>query len=67
MAEKTDTVPPVAAKAAKSPGAAPEGIIVYNPNLNAWRCVNTAGRQVLVIGSKEAAKRAYPNYIVKEK
>lgn len=67
MAEKTDTVPPVAAKATKSPGAAPEGVIVFNPNLHAWRCVTAAGREVLSCASKAYAMRMYPTFIVKEK
>lgn len=67
MAEKTDTTPPVAAKATKSPGAAPDGVIVYNPNLNVWRCVTAAGREVLSNGSKEYAMQMYPTFVVKEK
>ena len=67
MAEKNDSTPQVAAKGTAKASGAPSGVIVYNPNLNAWRCVNAAGRQVLVTGSKEAAQRAYPNFTVKEK
>jgi hypothetical protein len=67
MAEKTDTVPPVAAKTTKSPGATPEGVIVFNPNLCVWRCVSAAGREVLSCASKAYAMRMYPTFIVKEK
>ena len=63
MADKSESTPPVAAKGAVKP----DGVIVYNPFLNAWRCVNAAGREVLSTGSKEAAVRAYPTYLVKEK
>lgn len=68
MAEKIEKAPPAAAKEpVKADGAKPDGVIVFNPFLHCWRCVNAAGRQVLSIGSKEAAMRAYPTYVVQEK
>lgn len=68
MADKSETKPaPGADKpAARADAPKASGVIEYNPNLNAWRCVNAAGRCVLSIGSKELAVAAYPTFTVKE-
>lgn len=66
MSEKNDVAAaPVAAKTAK-PGGKTSGTIVYNRNLDAWRCINAGGKQVLSTGSKELAVKAYPDFLVKE-
>ena len=60
-----------AAKTADKPTARPvlkkpAGVIVYNPNLDSWRCIDASGKEVLSIGSKQAAIAAYPTFVVKE-
>ncbi len=42
------------------------GTISYNRFLNSWRCVNARGRLMLSTGSLTSARKAYPNYEVKE-
>lgn len=70
--KKDDTVKKVREKAQveKTRVVANKGVlrgrIVYNPNLDSWRCINSKGRTVLSVGSKAAALRAYPDFIVKE-
>ena len=56
---------PVTTAKAKGPAKA-SGVIVYNKYLDAWRCVDADGVQVLCTGSKEAAVKEFPNFTVKE-
>ena len=53
-------------KPVRGPATKPEGFIVRNPNLNNWRCVTAAGKEVLSTGSKETAMRRFPTFVVKE-
>lgn len=64
--EKSSETAVTAVKQAIPPGGKPSGIIVYNGFLDSWRCIAANGKQVLSTNSKEAALRAYPNFIVKE-
>lgn len=43
-----------------------DGTIVYNPFLDSWRCIDKNGREVLSVGTKKDALKAYPNFKVKE-
>lgn len=63
--ENVKPVPPAAGKTAKTLGKA-GGYIVYNKFLDAWRCIDASGKQVLSTNSKKAALAAHPNFIVKE-
>lgn len=63
---KTEATTEVKAPAAAKAGSPRDGTIVYNKFLDAWRCIDANGREVLSIGSKEAAIKAYPNFKVKE-
>ena len=51
-------------KTAKSDNAS--GTIVYNPNLDSWRCLDANGKLLLSTGSKQSAMKAFPNFTVKE-
>jgi len=71
MSDNVKFKPPVAIKKGAGFSAnsvkKPEGMIVYNPYLDSWRCINAQGKMVLSTGSKASAKRAYPTFVVKEK
>lgn len=64
MSDKKTALPSKPAKAPASRGA-PQGRIVYNPNLDSWRCIDRNNKMVLSTGSKQDAINAYPNFIVK--
>jgi len=63
--KQTDSTPAVERVTEKVDGK-PRGSIVYCPNLDSWRCINAAGRQVLLTGSKQVAQKSFPDFIVKE-
>ena len=68
MADKNElkAAPGAEKPAARADAQKASGTITYNPNLNAWRCVDAAGRCVLSIGSKDLAIAAHPTFTVKE-
>ena len=64
--KKQMEVVPVKATSVEKVDGKPRGSIVYCPNLDSWRCLDASGHQVLSTGSKQAAKQAFPDFIVKE-
>ncbi len=43
----------------------PAGKILYNRFIDSWQCYNAKGDMVLSTGSLDAAKRKYPDFVVK--
>ena len=68
MADKNESkaAPGADKPTGRAEAAKASGVIVYNPFLDAWRCVDASGRCVLSVPSKETAVKAYPTFIVKE-
>lgn len=66
MSDKKKTAPAELLVPAENKSTTNKGVIVYNANLDAWRCIDKNGKMVLSTGSRAAAQRAFPDFKVKE-